>query len=97
VIEQMNAEPVPVTITHSITGEKVELSLTGADFANAAFRVLYHPNGASILPVSIDQLKRGDTTVLQLWAQDLLPRGGGSAMLLYMAVECYEEVPFDSA
>jgi len=91
VVARLNAGPVEITIDRPdplyITGDRLLVGLHGA---------LYDAGNAELLLQLLEQLGEGRTSLLTLFATQLLPTVDGRADGQYATVLCAEEVAFDT-
>ncbi len=84
-----------VTVTHPRTGAPETVELSGRALASGMRGMLYAPELAALLPLSIEAASRGDYDPLV--AQSALLGdgiGGGLAEGMFLSVVCAEDVPF---
>lgn len=94
-IESLNKKPKSITLTinHSFYGYK----LTGDYLATLVFNLLYSPSEIEILPMLINQIDRGDYELLETIASALESYYSDSfSAEMHFAVQCQEEIPFNS-
>ncbi|MEM6291255.1 MAG: alpha/beta hydrolase [Myxococcota bacterium] len=84
-----------VTVTHPRTGAPQTVELSGRALASGMRGMLYAPELAALLPLSIDAASRGDYDPLVAQAALLGDGIGGSlAEGMFLSVVCAEDVPF---
>lgn len=94
-VDQMNANPIPVWITHPITGDPFELWLTGADMIGGLFDALCNAEIVPFLPFFIYQVHEGNHDILAPMAQNSLASLLGLSRGMNLSVECHGEAPFN--
>ncbi len=95
VIERMNAAPLVVNVRHPVTDESVTLRLTGDDLILGVFNALYQRNTIRFLPFIIEELYRGNVSVIEPVAQEGFKNIFSRAQGMYYSAECREEYPFN--
>ena len=91
-LSQLEAEPVTVRVPDPLSGEAVDFTFTRPRFASMVYAMLYSPELASLLPLSIHTAYvEGDYA--PLLAQAGSADAGIYRGLLY-AVLCTEDIPF---
>ena len=93
-LDRLAAEPARVTVSHPRTGAPSEVVITRDAFAAGLRGVLYAPEVAALLPLTIDRASRGDfgPYVAQAVALD---SGFSHTMSLglFLSVVCAEDAP----
>ncbi len=96
-LDQLDAEPAPVTFTNLRTGISTPSRLTGDDVLAFAFQALYSRSAFSLLPqMTVDALN-GDYQVLESLGSSVVTSLGFFSVGMQLSVECNEEIPFESA
>lgn len=91
--DRLEAEPVPVTTTHPVTGEQATVLWDGDRLAESAFGALYRTGLIPILPSLLASFEQGDfelatSTLLGLTDSLKLISDG-----LFASIECSERAP----
>lgn len=93
-LDRLEAEPLTTTLPDPTSAEPVTLTLDDADVLNLTFPLLYTPEIAALLPLSLQQAADGDFA-------PLIAQAGASDTGLYLgmfyAVACTEDAPFIDA
>lgn len=74
-------------------------AMTGDDFLNFLFNLMYHPAGVALVPLLIDEVDSGETEQLERVVELLFGAEGGDDGMsfgLHLSAHCAEEVPFTS-
>ncbi len=98
-LEQLERQPVEVSLSHPRTGEPIELTLSRQVAAQILRFLIYSPETAALLPLLVDRATAGD--VSRFAAQWLIVAeslGSSINVAMSMSVSCSEDAPFfDSA
>jgi pimeloyl-ACP methyl ester carboxylesterase len=94
-LSRLQAGPLPVTVTHPHTGERVTLDMHREGFVSALRSLLYVPELTALLPLLIERAAAGDwgpfitasLTLAEGMGEDRIPLG------MFLAVVCAEDVP----
>ncbi len=96
VVERLDAQPVELTTSHPLHGERLPYMLTGEALLSLAFVNLYDGDFAATLPSLVRHLLQGDHAMLepftQRWLQFLLDDEFSDGS--YNAHFCAEEFPY---
>ncbi|HEY9076122.1 MAG TPA: alpha/beta hydrolase [Anaerolineaceae bacterium] len=89
-IDRLRGKTERVKMAHPLTGKPIEFNLTSSALTNAVFSLLYTPETASLLPLTIHQAASGDFAPLftQSGAMD-----AGLYTGMFYAVICSEDAP----
>ncbi len=96
-VKQLNDQPVEIKVPNLQTGGQTSAVVDGDAFVGAVFQAFYLTDLIPDLPKDIEAIKGGDytflitMTTLQLVQLNYISEG------MYMAVQCKEEIPFDTA
>ena len=90
-VAQLEVEPLTAAVRDPVTAEPLTVTLDHKDLLNVTFPLLYSPEIAALLPLSLEEAKMGNLAPLlaQIGASD----AGLSIGMLY-AVACTEDAPF---
>jgi len=92
VLERLDRQPVPITLTQPITGAQLPTSITRAGFAQALWVALFYPDRAHRLPLVIHRAARGDfAPFLELDVASTPPRRR-YYNAAHLSIVCPEEV-----
>lgn len=103
VVEQLNAEPAEYTGTDPDSGEETDLTLTGDDFIDRLFQMLYSSTSIPYFPWVITEVANGNYMALDEAEAGEASDGGfrqapdedvSDSEGMNMSVECQEEVAF---
>ena len=94
-VEQLNAEPVELTLVDFFTEESYSFLLTGDAFFELIFTSLYVTSILYILPVMISAAHDGDYFFTELLASAIF-LDFSVDFGMYLSVQCYEEVHFQT-
>jgi pimeloyl-ACP methyl ester carboxylesterase len=89
VLQQVDASPTVITISHPATGRPLEVPLTGALITSHVFNMLYSPDLVAVLPFVIHRAYESQDYT-PLITQGFLANGGVYDGLFY-AVACAED------
>jgi len=95
-IDQLNANPVSFQIVDASTAQKRDVKMDGDSFAGTIFQALYASEVLSELPKSIYDVHNGDTSFLSLWTQLEIAQLDAVSTGMNYAVQCTEELAFDT-
>lgn len=95
-IDQLNANPVSFQIIDPTTAQKRDVKMDGDSFAATIFQALYATEVLSELPKSIYDVHNGDTSFLSLWTQLEIAQIDAVSIGMNYAVQCTEELAFDT-
>ncbi|MBX3187306.1 MAG: alpha/beta hydrolase [Labilithrix sp.] len=92
-ITSLRARPAETHVPHPVTGESTKVSIHASHFAGIVRGLLYFPEIAAQLPLTIDRATRGDygPFVAHAW---LLGTAVDASAGLFLSVVCAEDVPF---
>lgn len=94
VLARLEESPVEFTLDHPRTGEPVDVVVDHWMFVGVVRLLVYQPQTASLLPVLIDAVHRGDYRALASQAFLLTEEIEDLAVGLNNAVMCTEDYPF---
>ncbi|MBI1278672.1 MAG: alpha/beta fold hydrolase [Anaerolineaceae bacterium] len=95
-IDQLNANPVSFQVTNPTTAQKHDVKMDGDSFAATIFQALYATEILSELPKTIYDVHNGETGFLSLWTQLELTQLDVVSVGMNYAVQCTEELAFDT-
>ncbi|PID85958.1 MAG: hypothetical protein CSB13_05305 [Chloroflexi bacterium] len=96
VVDELNTNPITLTLTDPETGEKHEAWVDGAVFVDVMYQLLYFSEAYAMFPKLVANAEDGDFVFLQeVWP--LLSFDRTSSYGMYYSVICAEEVDFDPA
>jgi pimeloyl-ACP methyl ester carboxylesterase len=93
-LAKLDKEPAQLTVAHPVTGRPEPVRITRAAFTAVVRGLLYAPETASLLPLTIDRAASGDFGPFV--AQALLLEGGfekGMSLGMFFSVICSEDAP----
>ncbi len=96
-IAQLNETPATFDVVDPTTQREREVRLDGDTFAGYIFEALYATEILPSLPQNIYDVHDGDTRFLSLWTLLKLSQLDAISTGMNYAVQCTEELPFDSA
>ncbi|MCA0457534.1 MAG: alpha/beta hydrolase [Chloroflexi bacterium] len=96
-IVQLNENPVTFEVLDPTTQREREVKLDGDGFAGYIFEALYATEILPELPKNIYDIHNGDTRFLSLWTLLKLSQLDAISTGMNYAVQCTEEMPFDTA
>jgi hypothetical protein len=97
-VAQLNAQPITTTATDQKTNMTVPVVVDGIEFTSLISELLY-VNGeiTRFIPPLVEEVKAGQTTILNLVLNALGPITGGDINVgAYFSAVCSEEVPFNN-
>lgn len=97
VVAQLDANPTTVRVTAPRTGTPISYVTNGWRFMNLMQGWLYSSYRLRYLPMLIEQLKAGDTTLLTYFDKLALAGGGSTSSGMVYSVRCSDYAPFGSA
>ncbi len=93
-IDNLNAEPITLTLIDADTGEKADALLDGVTLSDVVYQVLYLPDAYALFPKLIANMEAGDFSFLeQMWPLFAFDRTSSYGM--YYSVVCAEDGDFD--
>jgi pimeloyl-ACP methyl ester carboxylesterase len=97
-VEDLNANPVTIQVRHPRTGAQVPTTIDGNDLVDILFRTTYRTAELPGLPGFIYDTHNGTYDTLARLESSRLGRMFGSkfSQAMYFAVQCSEEIPFNS-
>lgn len=95
-IAQLNETPATFDVIDPTTQREREVRLDGDSFAGYIFEALYATEILPSLPQNIYDVHDGDTNFLSLWTLLKLAQLDAISTGMNYAVQCTEELPFDS-
>jgi pimeloyl-ACP methyl ester carboxylesterase len=90
-LERLELEPVTSTVPDPVSTEPVTLTVTREMLLNLTFPLLYSPELAALVPLSLQQAAGGDFAPL---AAQAVASGGNLYLGMFYAVACTEDAPF---
>ncbi len=94
VLQRLREEPVAIVVDHPRTGESMDAMVDHWMLIGVVRLLVYHPQTASLLPVLIDSVDRGDYGALATQAFVITEGIEDLAVGLNNAVVCTEDIPF---
>ena len=94
VLERLRETPAEITVDHPRSGDSVDVVVDHWMLVGVVRLLVYHPHTASLLPVLIDAVHRGDYRVLATQAFVITEGIEDLAVGLNNAVVCTEDLPF---
>ena len=93
-LEELERQPVTVSVSHPRTGEPEELELNRSVAAQILRFLIYSPETAAIVPLLVDRAASGDPS--RFAAQWLMVADGLTSInpAMSMSVSCSEDAPF---
>ena len=92
-LASLREHPVDTVVAHPVTGEPTKVTIRAPHFAGIVRGLLYFPEIAAQLPLTIERASRGDYAAFAAQAWWL----GSSAAIasgMFLSVVCAEDVPF---
>lgn len=89
-VERLERAPLAATAPDPRTGELVEVALTAETFISIVRNLLYDPDIAALLPLTLSQLERGDPRGFLAQA-DALTKATGVSEGMHLSVFCNED------
>jgi pimeloyl-ACP methyl ester carboxylesterase len=91
-IRQYNANPVPITLTHPITGEQIDSLLTGDIIVSTLIYFLYQTPAIPTLPERITAIAQGDTSAAEALASQFIIAYYAIERGMQYSVQCAEDL-----
>ncbi|MEM7344153.1 MAG: alpha/beta hydrolase, partial [Chloroflexota bacterium] len=92
-VEQLDNEPVPITLTDTESGRTVDTMLTGQVLMDLMFQVFYLPDAYTIFPKIVLNIESGDYDFLEsIWPLFVFEETFSEGM--YYSVICAEDADF---
>jgi pimeloyl-ACP methyl ester carboxylesterase len=95
-VAQLNAQPITTPVKDEKSGNTVPVVVDGYDLTSLIGEMFYDKTATSIIPQLIAQVRRGDTTLLDLIIRALGITGPDINIGSYYSILCAEEVPFNN-
>ncbi|MBA3874170.1 MAG: alpha/beta fold hydrolase [Anaerolineae bacterium] len=95
-IDQLNANPATFDVLDPTSHQKLPVKMDGDSFAGTIFQALYATEIIPSLPKNIYDVHNGDTRFLSLWTLLELSQLDAISIGMNYAVQCTEELPFDT-
>ena len=93
-IDQLNAEPIMITLADPDSGERAEALVDGVALAGVMYQVLYFPEAYAMFPKLVANMEAGDFGFLeQMWPLFAFDRSSSYGM--YYSVICAEDADFE--
>lgn len=96
-IQKLNVNPIVVEPTNPDTGEKGRVVVTGDRLLAGTHQALYDTRLIPVLPFAQEEIRRGNTALLETLTRDIVFSFNGLADAMATSVECNEEVAFNTA
>ncbi len=96
-IDQLNANPATFQVIDPTSHQQREVKMDGDGFASYIFQALYATEIIPALPKNIYDIYNGDTRFLSLWTLVELSNIDAVSAGMNYAVQCTEELAFDTA
>lgn len=95
VVDQLNANPITLTLTDADTGESYDALLDGVTFVGVVYQLLYFPEAYATFPKLVANAEAGDFVFIeQMWPLFTFDRTSSYGM--YYSVICAEDGDFDA-
>jgi len=95
-VAQLNAQPITTPVKDDKSGTTVPVVVDGSRLTDLIAQMFYDKTATSLIPRLIAQVRRGDTTLLNLVIQALGITGPDINVGTYYSILCSEEVPFNN-
>lgn len=95
-VDQLNEEKIPLTVSDLFTGEMYDTALYGDDLVGILFQSLYATEIIPELPKLIYDIEAGDTSTLSALLSSYLSNGEFVSIGMQFSVQCNEENSFAS-
>lgn len=95
-VDRLNAEPASFRTRDPLTRKRITVTLTGDDVATLLQSALHDAELIPIVPALVDGLAAGRTGLLRLLFDKAGPGLVSREWGLYYAVQCQDEVPFNT-
>jgi pimeloyl-ACP methyl ester carboxylesterase len=95
-LDQLDAEPIETEATNVLTGETVPAVIDGTDALELVFGALYDRGRFSLIPQMVEGSLAGDHEIIELLVSIEVSNYGLISTGMQLAVECNEEIPFES-
>ncbi|MEL6984784.1 MAG: alpha/beta fold hydrolase, partial [Actinomycetota bacterium] len=96
-LDDLDAEPIEVEFSDLLTGDSVDAVVDGDDVLGMVFQALYSQSLFSVVPAMVGQVEAGDYRAVEYLGSIQLTNLPYSATGMQLAVECNEEIAFESA
>jgi pimeloyl-ACP methyl ester carboxylesterase len=94
-VAELREAPVEVTVPHPNTGRLQTVTFGAGQFAGAVRLLAYNPNTIALLPLFIDEARKGNFVPLAAqFMLTALAMGDALAIGMHNAVMCTEDLPF---
>lgn len=95
-LDELDAEPVTVSLSDTARFPDGHVVLTGQTLAAGIFQGLYSPDFVEVLPYAIRELRAGNRALVASLAESLAPDPEAQNPWQTEAVECFEQEPLSS-
>ena len=95
-LKELQRNPFLIAVNDTTLLPKGHLQVNGGLFAASVLRGLTNPGFISVLPPFIDAVAQRDQGVIEAVSDGLLIEPSAFNRSIFMAVQCYEEAPFQS-
>lgn len=95
-VDRLNGEPLAMAMVHPLTGENLDLLLTGSDIADGLVHLFFSPASIRSLPAIIRAAGQGNLNVLRPAAEGALYARLFPASGMTLSVQCHDEAPFNA-
>lgn len=93
-VDQLNAEPILVSIPNVLTGERHEANVDGVGMLALLFQSLYQAELTSLFPKMIEDVQEGDYDLLTGYLANWLIKLEFFSVGMQLSVQCNEEAVF---
>jgi pimeloyl-ACP methyl ester carboxylesterase len=103
ILDQLNAEPAQYTGTDSATGDSIDQEMSGSDFIDRVFQIMYSSASIPFLPMAISEAVNGNYAALDDLESGVMLEPGyrqspdedvSDSEGMNQSVECQEEIAF---
>jgi pimeloyl-ACP methyl ester carboxylesterase len=95
-VDALNAENLTFTATDPISGKSYETAISGDNFVELIFQFLYDSDIIPLLPRLIYDVSQGKSDLLALLVGSLIASQSAVSDGMHQAVQCAEEIAFNS-
>ncbi|MGB3714310.1 MAG: alpha/beta hydrolase [Candidatus Promineifilaceae bacterium] len=93
-VDQLNREPISVSIPNVLTGERHDAKIDGVGILVLLFQSLYQAELTSLFPKMIDDVQQGDYDLLTGYLANWLIKLELFSAGMQLSVQCHEEAVF---
>lgn len=95
-VARLNTQPITTPVRDDKSGATVPVVVDGVELTSLIAQMLYDKSAARLIPQLIMQVRRGDTTLLNLIIRVIGITGPDVNIGTYYSILCSEEVPFNN-